>query len=93
VADLGDAFRAPFRSSVPVLIVSGTLDGRTSANDAPRVGAQFGRISYVTIDGASHDFWFLRSPPRVPEVTEAFLRGELVRDESIAWPVSFRWPE
>jgi pimeloyl-ACP methyl ester carboxylesterase len=93
VMDLGDDFRAPFRSSVPVLIMSGTLDGRAVENDAKRVGAQFDQVSYVTIDGASHDFWFLRPPPRVPEVTEAFLRGEPVRDERIAWPVSFRWAD
>jgi pimeloyl-ACP methyl ester carboxylesterase len=93
VADLGDEFRAPFRSRVPVLIVSGTLDGRAVDNDARRVGAQFDRVSYVTVDGASHDFWFLRAPPRVPEVTAAFLRGETVPDERISWPVSFRWPE
>jgi len=93
VVDLGDEFRAPFRSSVPVLIMTGTLDGRAVENDARRVGAQFDQVSYVTIDGASHDFWFLRPPPRVPEITEAFLRGETVRDERIAWPVSFRWPD
>jgi pimeloyl-ACP methyl ester carboxylesterase len=93
VADLGDDFRAPFHSNVPVLIMSGTLDGRAVENDAKRAGSQFDQVSYVTIDGASHDFWFLRPPPRVPEVTEAFLRGETVRDERIAWPVSFRWPQ
>ena len=92
VADLGEDFRAPFRSSVPVLLMSGTLDGRAVENDARRVGAQFDRASYVTIDGASHDFWFLRAPPRLPAVMEAFLRGEPVRDERIRWPVSFRWP-
>jgi pimeloyl-ACP methyl ester carboxylesterase len=93
VTDLGDEFRTPFRSNVPVLLMSGTLDGRAVENDAKRVGAQFERASYVTIDGASHDFWFLRPPPRVPEITDAFLRGEPARDERIAWPVSFRWPE
>jgi len=93
IADLGNDFRAPFRSSVPVLIVSGTLDGRAVENDAKRVGAQFDNVSYVTIEGASHDFWFLRPPARVPEVTVAFLRGEAVRDERIVWPVTFRWPE
>ena len=73
--------------------MSGTLDGRAVEEDARRAAAQFDRMSYVTIDGASHDFWFLRPPPRVPEVTAAFLRGEAVRDERITWPVSFRWPE
>jgi len=93
VMDLGDGFRAPFRSRVTVLIMSGTLDGRAVEEDARRAAAQFDRMSYVTIDGAAHDFWFLRPPPRVPEVTAAFLRGEAVRDERITWPVSFRWPE
>jgi pimeloyl-ACP methyl ester carboxylesterase len=93
VTDLGDDFRAPFHSNVPVLIMSGTLDGRAVENDAKRAGSQFDQVSYVTIDGASHDFWFLRPPPRVPEVTEAFLRGETVPDERIPWPVSFRWPQ
>jgi hypothetical protein len=69
VADLGDAFGGPFRSNVPVLLVSGTLDGRAGENDARRVGGQFERASYVTIDGASHDFWFLR--PHISEITNA----------------------
>jgi hypothetical protein len=37
IADLGDEFRAPFRSTVPVLLMSGTLDGRAVDNDAKRV--------------------------------------------------------
>jgi len=89
IPDLGDAFRAPFRSNVPVLLMSGTLDGRAVENDATRVGAQFERSNSVVIDGASHDFWFLRPPARVPEITDAFLRGDPVR-ERITWPVSFR---
>jgi pimeloyl-ACP methyl ester carboxylesterase len=93
IPDLGDDFRAPFRSSVPVLIMAGTLDGRSFDNDARRVGAQFDRVDYVTIDGASHDFWFLRPPARVTEITAAFLRGEPVGDEKVDWPVLFRWPE
>jgi pimeloyl-ACP methyl ester carboxylesterase len=92
VTDLGEMFRAPFRSNVPVLLMSGTLDGRAGENDARGVGAQFERASYVTLDGASHDFWFLRAPPQVSEITYAFLRGESVGDERIAWPLSFRWP-
>ena len=93
VADLGDEFRAPYRSNVKVLLMSGTLDGRAAENDARRAGAQFERPNFVTIDGASHDFWFLRPPPRLTEITDAFLRGEPVQDERITWPVSFRRPD
>lgn len=93
VSDLGDAFRAGFRSDVPALLISGTLDGRTSEADARRAGAQFSRATYVTLDGASHDFFFLRPPSRFPAVLAAFVRGEPVADERIAWPVTFKWPE
>ena len=90
VADLGAEFRAPFRSQVPVMMISGTLDGRAVEDDARRAGAQFSRVTYMTIDGASHDFWFLRSaPPRVAEATIEFLRGAMVQDERITWPVTF----
>jgi pimeloyl-ACP methyl ester carboxylesterase len=75
---------------VPVLLMSGTLDGRAGENDAKRAGAQFAQAIYITLDGASHDFWFLRSPPRLAEVTDTFLRGKPVTDERIAWPLSFR---
>ena len=93
VTDLGETFRAPFRSNVPVLLMSGTLDGRAGENDARRVGEQFDRANYITIDGASHDFWFLKAaPPRLSEITYAFLRGEPVGDERIPWPLSFRRP-
>jgi pimeloyl-ACP methyl ester carboxylesterase len=93
VSDLGDEFRAPFRSDVPVLFISGTLDGRTSEADARNAGAQFSRATYITLEGASHDFFFLRPPARFAAVLEAFARGEPVSNERIAWPVTFKWPE
>jgi pimeloyl-ACP methyl ester carboxylesterase len=93
VPDLGDEFRMPFRSDVPVLLISGTLDGRTSDTDARRVGAQFRQANYITLKGASHDFFFVRPPTRFTEVIVAFLHGEPVLDEQIEWPVQFKWPE
>jgi hypothetical protein len=76
-----------------VLFISGTLDGRTSEADAQRAGAQFTRATYLTLDGASHDFFFLRPPPRFPAVLEAFVRGDPVSNERLTWPVTFKWPE
>jgi hypothetical protein len=73
--------------------MSGTLDGRAVENDAKRVGAQFERVTDVTIDGASHDFWFLRPPPLVPEITDAFLRGERGMSESLGRSCFDGWPE
>jgi pimeloyl-ACP methyl ester carboxylesterase len=92
IPDLGKRFRQPFRSSVPVLLISATLDGRTSESDARAVGRQFQDAFYVTIDGASHDF-FAFAPPRLISIMDAFLRSERVRDERITVPSEFHWPD
>ncbi len=91
VPDLGEDFRRPFKSDVPVLLISATLDGRTSEADTREVGRQFRRASYITLDGASHDFWL--ASPRLLDLMQAFLRNESVQDERITVPVQFGRPE
>jgi pimeloyl-ACP methyl ester carboxylesterase len=88
VADRGDGFRAPFRSDVPVLLISATLDGRTSETDAKAVGRQFKKASYVSVDGASHDF-FAFSAQRLLPIMEAFLRKETLGNVRVAAPLEF----
>jgi pimeloyl-ACP methyl ester carboxylesterase len=91
VRDLGPSFRAPFRSSVPVLFISASLDGRASEADARKAGRQFSRASYVTVDGASHDLLFLRTlPPGLMDRMAAFLQGESLSDTRIEMPVRFQ---
>jgi pimeloyl-ACP methyl ester carboxylesterase len=67
VKPLDDSFRRPVTSSAPVLLISGTLDGRTpvrNANDALR---SLPNGAHLIIDGASHgDDLFLSSPEIVP---------------------------
>jgi pimeloyl-ACP methyl ester carboxylesterase len=65
-----------------VLIGKSEIQRRRFAT--PSTGGRRGRIR----QGAGRC-----GPPLVPEITDAFLRGEPARDERIAWPVSFRWPE
>jgi pimeloyl-ACP methyl ester carboxylesterase len=89
IPDLGDEFRQPVRSEVPVLLILGTLDGRTSEADAKTAGQQFTRATYITINRASHDFFF-RLQPEVAEVINAFLSGTRVEDTRIEAPVRFR---
>jgi pimeloyl-ACP methyl ester carboxylesterase len=93
VPDLGEAFRAPFQSTVPVLLISASLDGRTAEADARAVGRQFQQAAHITIDGASHDFLFRRPAPGLIDMIGAFLRREVVRDTRIETPVQFRRPE
>lgn len=88
VPDLGQEYRAPFRSNVPALLIFGTLDGRTSEAEARAAGAQFARANYVKIGGASHDFFF-RRPPGLTEIVGAFLAGEPAADVNLETPVGF----
>jgi pimeloyl-ACP methyl ester carboxylesterase len=92
VPDLGDAFRTPFRSDVPVLLISATLDGRTSETDARSVGRQFKKASYVSVDGASHDFFVFSAQQLLPTL-EAFLRNETLNNVRIVAPVEFNHPK
>jgi pimeloyl-ACP methyl ester carboxylesterase len=89
VPDLGPSFRSPFRSNVPVLFVSANLDGRSSESDARKVGRQFSRATYLTVNGASHDLIFRTLPPGVAEAMGAFLKQEVLSDAQIEVPLRF----
>ncbi len=71
--DLGAAFRAPRRSSVPTLFISGTLDGRTSPAEAAvvRAGFRFGRALHV--ENGGHNIF--EADARVAAAVVTFLRG------------------
>lgn len=72
--DLGDEFRTPMRTSVPALLIAGTLDGRTPLTEQREVGAQFKQATWIVVENAGHDV--VQSTPGVPEYMTRFLRGE-----------------
>ncbi len=84
VEDLGEQFRAPLRSAVPTLILSGTLDGRTFPEAHEEVLAQFSKGSLVTIENAGHDLFMV--DPRVTDLVRDFLAGRPPALERIAVP-------
>jgi pimeloyl-ACP methyl ester carboxylesterase len=91
VADLGESFRAPFTSDVPVLIMSATLDGRTSEDDARAAGRQFANPVYVTLDGASHDFPFRQATAvLIRPIIARFLDGKPITTQRLQVPPTFR---
>jgi pimeloyl-ACP methyl ester carboxylesterase len=81
VADLGDSFRKPVTSKVPVLFISGTLDGRTPPERAEEVRKGFRNSTHLIIDGASHDDDLFLSTPKIMETMLAFMRGEKLSGE------------
>jgi pimeloyl-ACP methyl ester carboxylesterase len=76
VPDLGDGFRAPVRSRLPALLVSGTLDARTPPENAREVLAGFPRGVHLVVEGAGHGDDLLVSTPELPSLLAGFFRGK-----------------
>jgi hypothetical protein len=90
--DLGPQFRAPIKSDVPVLFISGTLDGRTSLGDAEEVRRGFSHNAHIIVAGASHNPYALTTGLR--DAMLRFARGEAVRDMTLQAPaVELRGPD
>ena len=73
--DLGDSFRAPVKSNVPVLFISGTLDGRTPVSNAEEARKGFRNSSHLILEGAWHSDPLFLSSPKIKDVMLEFLRG------------------
>jgi pimeloyl-ACP methyl ester carboxylesterase len=74
VPDLGDEFRAPFRSDVPVLFMSGTLDGRTYPESARELIRNFSRGSHLIVENGGHNLF--EASPLIRDVVLAWFKGE-----------------
>ncbi|ATC94850.1 alpha/beta fold hydrolase [Pseudoalteromonas tunicata] len=72
--DLGDGFRTQPSSSVPTLLLSGTLDGRTYLASQYEATAGLTNLQKVTVQNAGHNLFM--SSPDVTEVIKEFLAGK-----------------
>lgn len=82
VEDLGDGFRGPLRAKAPVLLISGTLDGRTGPENAEALRPGLSGASHLVLDGAGHDGLF-QSDPRILQRMLAFMKGDVLADERL----------
>ena len=76
--DLGDQFRSPVTSNVPVLFISGTLDARTPVSNAEEYMTGFANSTHMIIDGAVHSDPLFLASPKIKEGMMEFLRGQPV---------------
>ena len=76
--DVGDAFRSPLRSDVPVLFISGTLDARTPVSNAEEYRPGFTNSTHMIIEGAVHSDPLFLSSPKIKGGMMEFLRGQPV---------------
>jgi pimeloyl-ACP methyl ester carboxylesterase len=81
--DLGDEFRAPLRSDVAVLFISGTMDARTPISNAEEYRVGFPNSTHMIIDGAVHSDPLFLSSPKIKEGMMEFLRGQPVETTKI----------
>ena len=79
--DLGDAFRESPISDVPVLVLSGTLDGRTYPESGREAVSGLSNARIVTLRNAGHNLFM--SSPEVTELIEAFMRGEATETDTL----------
>lgn len=88
--DLGDAFRSPLRSDVPVLFISGTLDARTPVSNADEYLTGFTNGTHMIVDGAVHSDPLFLSSAKIKDGMMEFLRGQPVTVTKIAiGPIKF----
>ncbi len=91
--DLGDTFRSPVRSDVPVLFISGTLDGKTPPSNAAEVMEGFPNGRHLIIEGGSHDDDLFLSSPRIADTMIEFLKGgEPDLNPIVLPPIRFQVP-
>ena len=74
--DAGPAFRAPAKSKVPTLFISGTFDVRTPPSNAEEVRKGFPNSSHLIIEGAVHSDPLFLSSPKIKDVMLEFMRGQ-----------------
>ncbi|MCU0649733.1 MAG: alpha/beta hydrolase [Gemmatimonadaceae bacterium] len=88
--DLGASFRAPFRSDVPVLFLSGTLDGRTAVDEGRTALRGLRRGTQVIVEHGGHNLF--EADQQVADAVVAFLRGEAVPARIVLRPPTIALP-
>lgn len=75
--DLGNAFRAKPTSDVPVLLLSGTLDGRTYIESQLEAVSALTYVTSVTVENGGHNIYDIPSS-EVRQTIGRFLEGKPV---------------
>lgn len=86
--DLGDEFRKAPISSIPTLMLTGTLDGRTYPKEQNSAVGGLRNLTTVTVVNAGHNLFMLS--PNISETIGAFMHGEkITAEEIVVDPPSF----
>jgi pimeloyl-ACP methyl ester carboxylesterase len=91
--DLGEDFRKPFSSKVPVFCISGTLDGRTAVKNADFALKTLENGHHLIIEGAGHSDPLFLSSPKIADYMIDFMNGKDIGNPKITLaPVEYELP-
>ncbi|WP_205859244.1 alpha/beta fold hydrolase [Pleionea sediminis] len=79
--DLGDTFRTPQKSNVPLLLFSGTLDGRTYPDSQRQAVQHHSNVSQILVENAGHNLFM--SSPKVEEIIAQFMKNQPIDVQKI----------
>ena len=88
--DLGDSFRAPFKSDVPALFISATLDGRTYPDEGTAEIAGFSNRRRLIVENGGHNIY--EADQRVADAVLAFFKGQPTPERIVMAPPKFALP-
>lgn len=89
--DLGDSFRAPFRSDVPALFISATLDGRTYPDEGEEEIKGFSNKRRLIVENGGHNIY--EADKRVADAVLAFFKGQPTPERIEMAPPKFALPQ
>ncbi|WP_299947335.1 alpha/beta fold hydrolase [uncultured Microbulbifer sp.] len=83
--DLGDAFRSAPQSSIPTLLFTGTLDGRTYPEGQKTAVRGLSNLTQVKVVHGGHNLFM--SSPAVLENMQFFMQNKALRNTTITLPL------
>ncbi|WP_444902754.1 alpha/beta hydrolase [Microbulbifer sp. CnH-101-E] len=79
--DLGDAFRSNPHSNIPILLFSGTLDGRTYIESQHEAMAGLSNATLVTVENAGHNLFM--ASPAIQDTINSFMEGRPIEKTTL----------
>lgn len=91
VKPLPARFRKPVISDVPVLLISGELDGNTPPSNAEEVAKGLSRAAHVRVTGIGHNYWGAYKKSReLRDAVSRFLDGKELSSARYSVPFKFK---
>jgi len=89
--DAGDRFRAPFKSDIPALFISATLDGRTYPDEGNEEIKGFANKRRLIVENGGHNIY--EADQRVADAVLAYFKGQPTPEHIVMAPPKFAMPQ